>query len=191
MDAFVGEIRPFGFSFAPRGWMACNGQLLPIQSYTALFSIIGTYYGGNGTTNFQLPNIQGAVLNGQGQLTGGSQYVIGEVGGSTGVTLLTTEIPSHTHTMDGAVSTSTTASVTTPSSSTYISNSFTIQKPGDTVGLVGHSYASSAATPPPVLATLNPTTVGLTGSNLPHNNMAPFLAIGYCICISGIFPTRN
>ncbi|WCT14070.1 phage tail protein [Mucilaginibacter jinjuensis] len=190
MDAFVGEIRPYAFGFAPRGWMPCNGQILPIASYAPLFSILGTQYGGNGSTTFALPNIQSSVLNGSGTLLGGDTYTVGEMAGVSNVTLLSTEMPAHTHTVDGGTATSAISAVTVPTNSSYITNSFSKATPGATTGLSGKSYIPG--TPPPTgLTNLNPTTIGISGGNLAHNNMAPYLAISYCICISGVFPTRN
>jgi len=98
---FVAEVKMFGGNFAPRGWAFCNGQIMPIQQNTALFSLIGTFYGGNGTSNFGLPNMQGNVPLGQGQGPGLSLYNIGETGGTSNVTLLSSEVPPHTHTMQG------------------------------------------------------------------------------------------
>jgi len=97
-DPFLGEIRIFGFNFAPTGWALCNGQLLPISQNTALFSLLGTTYGGNGTTTFALPNLQNGAPLQQGQGAGLSPYALGQVGGETAVTLITNEIPAHTHT---------------------------------------------------------------------------------------------
>lgn len=190
MDAFVGEIRPYAFGFAPRGWLQCNGQILPIAQYSSLFSILGTQYGGNGSTTFALPNIQSSVLNGSGALTGGSTYTVGEMAGTSNVSLLITEMPRHTHTVDGGTATSTLSAVTVPTNTSYVSNSFSKANSGVTTGLSGKSYIP--ATPPPTaLTNLNPTTIGINGGSTPHNNMAPYVAISYCICLSGTFPARN
>lgn len=186
MEPFLGEIRAFAFSFNPSQWLVCNGQLLPIQQYSALFSIIGIAYGGNGTTNFALPNIQGSVLNGAGQLPGGQNYTIGETGGSTGITLTTDTIPAHNHGFNGA-STTVVATVTTPATGTFLSNSISKASQGATAGVTGRSYAP--VTPAPN-AVLNPATIGFSGGNQPHDNMMPYLAITYCIAIQGVFPSR-
>jgi microcystin-dependent protein len=171
-DQFIGEIRIFAGDFAPVGWAMCNGQLLPIQQNTALFSIIGTYYGGNGTSNFQLPNLQGNVIVGPGQGLGLSFYDIGEVGGSPNVTLLTNEIPSHTHVPNAS---SAGGEADKPATNTV----WAASTDGDS--LYGATKNSSMAA-----TALNP-----TGGNLPHNNMQPFLVLNYIIALQGIFPPRS
>jgi len=186
MDAFVGEIRAFGFNFNPQNWALCQGQLLPIQQYSALFSILGVTYGGNGTTNFALPNIQGTVLNSAGQLPGGQNYTLGEVGGEAGVTLTTPEIPMHNHVFNGATPVGGAINaVTVPVTGSFITNSFA--KANANSGVVGRSYAPVSPAPG---AILNPASISMTGDNQPHNNMMPNLAINYCICLQGIFPSR-
>jgi len=104
-EPFVGEIRAFGFDFAPQGWLQCNGQTLAISQYAALFSLLGTTYGGNGTTNFQLPNLQGRVAIGQGNGAGLSPYVMGQAAGTENVSLATAQIPSHTHAVNAVTTT--------------------------------------------------------------------------------------
>ncbi|WP_216848901.1 phage tail protein [Pedobacter sp. L105] len=186
MDAFIGEIRAFGFNFNPQNWALCQGQILPIQQYSALFSILGVTYGGNGTTNFALPNIQGTVLNSAGQLPGGQNYSLGEVGGAAGVTLATTEIQAHSHSFSGAAPAGGPINeVTVPVTGSYIANSFA--KANANSGVVGRSYAPVNPAPG---ATLNPTSIGIAGGSQPHNNMMPNVAINYCICLQGIFPSR-
>lgn len=186
MDAFLGEIRAMGFGYNPQNWMICAGQILPIQRYTALFSLLGNYYGGDGKTTFQLPNLQGQVAISAGQSTVGQDYVLGETGGTNNVTLLITDIPAHTHTANGANATQPVVNtVSTPANNTYVANP--IAKTTATSGTPGRGYAPATATP---LAMLNPMAVGVTGSTLPHNNMMPYLAINYCICINGYFPQR-
>lgn len=192
-DYFLGEIRPFANNFAPYGWMQCNGQLLPIQQYTALFSLLGTFYGGNGTTNFQLPNIQGIVLVGTGQLPGGSDYVIGETGGVPSVSLLTSEIPAHNHTFNGASAgapatwapNETRAPATNGTS--YLSNLAAKNAAGG--NLFGFAYLPGATNPPNTL--LGAATIGIAGGSQPHENRQPFLTINYCIATVGQFPARN
>jgi len=186
MDAFIGEIRAFAFNFNPQQWALCNGQLLPIQQYTALFSILGITYGGNGTTNFALPNIQGSVLNSAGQMLGGQNYSLGEVGGSASVSLSTAEIPMHNHVFNGASPVGGNINgVTVPVTGSFISNSFA--KSTATSGVVGRSYAPVS---PPPGAILNPTSIGMSGGNQPHDNMMPNLVINYCIALQGEFPQR-
>lgn len=165
---FVGEIKMVGFNFAPRGYLFCHGQLLSIQQNTALFSLLGTQFGGNGTTNFQLPNLQGRVPLKFGQGPGLSQYVIGEATGTETVTLTSAQMPAHTHTAGG-------------------SGSPTTRDPR------GHVPATSlqnryAATPN---TTMHASAVAIAGGGQAHDNMAPFLAVSYVIATQGIFPARN
>ena len=161
---FLGEIRMTGFNFAPKGWVMCNGQTLPIQQYAALFSLIGTYYGGNGVNNFQLPNLQGRA-----PLHMSNSYVIGETAGEVNVTLLSSQMPAHTHPVSGV---STTASL----------------EPA-----AGNAFATSAQNPFATSANANMNANALTqvGGNQPHNNMPPFLVINFVIAIEGIFPSRS
>lgn len=187
MEPFLGEIRAFAFSFNPSNWLVCNGQLLPIQQYSALFSIIGINYGGNGTTNFALPNIQGSVLNGSGQMPGGDNYAVGDTGGSAGVAITTDTMPAHNHGFVGATTTAPTDAVTVPVNGSYLSNSFAKANPGATTGVFGRSYAPATPAPNGVL---NPSSIGLSGGNQPHDNMMPYVAITYCIAIQGVFPSR-
>ncbi len=180
MDAFLGEIRPFGFNFAPYGWMQCNGQVLPIQQYSALFSLLGTYYGGNGSTNFALPNLNAAVINGVGQLAGGQNYLLGQTGGENAVIINHSQLPSHTHTLNGAISLKLTDVVTTPTTTSYLSN---VDAVG---GLPGRAYTASA----PNGTMVNKGSVLPAGGNQPHENRMPFLTVNYCIALSGQFPQR-
>jgi len=172
-DQFVGEIRPFPYNFAPYGWALCDGQLMSISQNTALFSLIGTYYGGDGRTTFGLPNLQGQIAVSQGQAAGLSVYEIGETIGSETVTLLLTQMATHTHA--GAVS-STAGRATTPGSSVVLAPT----------GRGGPPLYASASN-----ALMAPNAVGPTGGSGPHNNMMPYLVINYCIALTGIFPPRS
>lgn len=168
---FIAEIRIFGFNFPPKNWAFCNGQILPISQNTALFSLIGTYYGGNGINTFALPNLQGrsALFWGQGpQLT---QRDLGETGGAAVVTLLQSEMPTHTHVSvpGGASARADRANAT---------NNF-LADPADA------TYANAAAGAP-----MSTGMVGFTGGNAPHNNMQPYLAMNFCIALTGVFPQR-
>lgn len=178
MEPFVGEIRLLPFSFAPKNWALCNGQILAIQSNTALFSIIGTAYGGNGTTNFQLPNLQGQVVAGVGQGPGLSPWSWGEQQGEDGVTLLTTEIPAHNHLITAM---NNPGSASTPAADTYLAKDV---RGG--AGVINYMLAPGVTN-----TVMAPQTIGVTGGNTAHENRQPFLALNYCIALYGIYPPRN
>lgn len=171
-DPFVAEIRIFPFNFAPRGWAFCDGQLLPISQNTALFSLLGTHYGGNGQSNFALPNMQGRVPMHPGQGPGLSLHDLGETGGSDAVTLLQSEIPAHVHGV-------------TVSQGDAISISPANQLFATGVGGV-NAYAD-----PTSLTQMNPNVLTPAGGSLPHNNMQPYLTLNFCIAMQGIFPPRG
>jgi microcystin-dependent protein len=173
-DQFVGEIRIFGGNFAPNGWALCNGQILAISQNTALFSLLGTQFGGNGTTNFALPNLQGRVPVDQGNGAGLTPREIGDTGGEQNVTLLQATMASHFHQMSGAA---TAATSTTP---------------GPTMALAepmaaAPIYQTSLGSP----ATLNAGAVTPSGGSQPHNNLQPFLVLNFIIALQGIFPARS
>ena len=172
-DPFVAEIRIFPFNFAPRGWAFCDGQLLAISQNTALFSLLGTTYGGNGQSNFALPDLQGRAPMHPGQGPGLSLHDLGETGGSGTVTLLQSEIPSHSHVMrannsDGI----------SPSPTNNVSSG-----PGADRDLF--LYKDGTAN-----AVMNPTASGISGGGQPHNNLMPYLTINFCIALQGVFPPR-
>jgi microcystin-dependent protein len=177
MDPFVGEIRMVAFSFAPVGWALCNGQLLAIQQNTALFSLIGTYYGGNGTTNFALPNLQGRFPLHQGAGAGLPDYVLGQVGGSPTATLTSSNLPTHAHTFAQNVSSAS-------------------ADHADPTGSIPALAASSArgAVAPFVYTQGVPTgafpaqNTGPAGGNQPFNIEPPYLCINFIIALQGIFP---
>jgi microcystin-dependent protein len=169
---FLGEIRMVGFTFAPPNWAFCNGQILPIATNTALFSLLGTTYGGNGTTTFALPNLQSRVPIHAGQGPGLSAYVQGQTGGAETVVLNTTQIPAHNHTLAAS---SAAATALTPA--------------GNYLGVV-----SRAATPPYATtggATMNAAAIGNTGGGQAHSNLQPYLCVNFVIAVAGIFPSRN
>jgi microcystin-dependent protein len=173
-DPFLAEIRMFGGNFAPRGWALCNGQLMAISQNTALFSLLGTTYGGDGKSTFALPNLQGSAPMQQGQGGGLSDRFLGENGGEQYVTLIQSEMPMHTHTAfayDGG------GEVTTPDGAIWASAM---------VGRVGTNMYSNAA--PNVV--MNPQTTSITGGSQPHNNMPPYLTVTFIIALQGIFPQR-
>jgi microcystin-dependent protein len=172
-DPFVAEIRIFPFNFAPRGWAWCDGQLLPLSQNTALFSLLGTTYGGNGRTNFALPNLQGSAVMAPGQGPGLSLRDLGEQGGSETVTLLESEIPSHTHTIQA---------VNLPSSAALANTGLAI---GRSAGGAAFAPAGGAT------ALMAPQTLAPTGGDQPHNNMMPYLTMYFAIALQGIFPPRT
>jgi microcystin-dependent protein len=173
-NQFLGEIRIFPFGFAPNGWASCNGQVLPISQNTALFSLFGTYYGGNGTTTFGLPNLQGASPLHQGQGPGLSPYDIGDTGGSQTVTVLSAQLPPHPHTLQGD---GRPGDLNTPSSATVLARS----SPSIYKTSAGAATAAMAAQ---VLG-------GSGGGSGPHNNLMPYLTLNFCVALQGVYPTRS
>jgi microcystin-dependent protein len=172
-DPFVAEIRIFPFNFAPKGWAWCNGQLLPLSQNTALFSLLGTTYGGDGKSTFALPDLQGRAAMHPGQGPGLSLHDLGETGGSETVTLLESEIPAHSHSMKA------------------------VSEPGDLADPTGRSVAR-AGTGSPFQTTTNtnivqmaPEALAPAGGDQPHNNLQPYLTFYFCIALQGVFPPRG
>ncbi|MGO8739001.1 phage tail protein [Rhodoblastus sp.] len=181
-DQFVAEIRIFPFNFAPVGWALCNGQLLPISQYAALFSLIGTFYGGNGTSNFALPNLQGAAPLNFGQGSGLSLRNIGQTGGETAVTLLTSQLPAHNH----AISASTSPGTTT----TANGNQLGVGQSGG--GKSGQTVVNLYSPNPAQAKTgLAANSMSNAGGSLSHNNLQPYLTFNFCIALQGIYPSRS
>jgi microcystin-dependent protein len=177
-ESYIGELRPIGFNYAPKGWLFCQGQLLPINQYQALFSLLGTTYGGNGQTTFALPDLRGRLPVGAGPLSGnsGSNYVQGQRGGVESVTLATTQIPAHTHPITGTMKTAGLGDPSNPQGN-Y---------------LAGDNNAQFSAGP--ANATMGGGAQGTSsnsGGNQPHDNRQPVIGINYVICTQGIFPSRN
>jgi len=178
MQAFLGSICQFGFNFAPYQWALCNGSVLPISQYAALFSLIGTNYGGNGTTNFQLPNLMGNVAIGQGS-NGQSNYVMGETGGSNTVTILNTNLPAHSHTISLSLNANNTIAGANSPAAAFPGLAGTNTKPYNTASATGVFMANPSAT------------LGATGGTTPISIADPSLVLNYCISLYGVFPTRN
>ncbi|HPS91526.1 MAG TPA: tail fiber protein [Methanothrix sp.] len=174
-EGFLGEIRMFAGGFAPQGWMECNGQVLPISQYQALYSILGTVYGGNGTTTFALPNLNGRVPMHFGQGPGRS-HAIGESAGSSGVTLTVDQIPAHSH------------SARLKGSSQGNRDSPAGNVPGAAAGSKAYSQASAN-----ILAYMDGQSVVVSdaGASAPHENMQPYLTTTFIICMVGIYPSRS
>jgi microcystin-dependent protein len=172
---FVAEIRIFPFNFAPTGWAFCNGQTMPISQNTALFSLLGTTYGGDGKSTFALPNLQGSAPLMPGQGPGLSLYDLGQAGGETNVTLIQSEIPAHRHT---ARANSGAGTQSSPANADWASAKVLRQG----INLYGQGEANT---------TMNPQALSITGGNLPHNNMPPYLVLNFCIAMQGIFPSRS
>lgn len=177
-EPFIGQITLFPYSFPPRGWADCQGQLLPISQYSALFSLLGTQFGGNGTSNFALPDLQGRVAIGQGNATGGSSYAIGEAGGVETVGLNSNSMGAHSHSLNAATSQGTTNA---PAGAVLA----TVAKGTPRSADKGNIY--NAAAPNTTLVTAS---VAPAGGGLSHNNLQPTLTLRYCIALTGVFPSR-
>ncbi len=172
---FVAEIRMFACNFAPTGWAFCNGQLMPLSQNTALFSLLGTYFGGDGKSNFGLPNLQGNAPMHWGQAQSGSLYNIGQTGGEAQVTLLQTEVPPHTHSLEGSPRP---ADLDVPSPQNALGRSTPAEL---------YKQTSGAA----AVQALAPGALAPVGFQQPHNNMMPFLTLNFCIALQGIYPPRS
>ena len=186
MEPMIGEVRIFAGNFAPRGWAFCEGQLLAISSNTALFSILGTTYGGDGRTTFALPDLRGRNAIGPGNGPGLPTYRLGEKGGAPTVVLNTTQIPSHNHTASSTVSGTVSVGVNNDGSDTTNPSGATLGQGGvyngeDSSGTLGNVNTNLAGA-----VTVNP-----NGGSQAHNNMQPFLATYYIIALQGVFPSRN
>jgi microcystin-dependent protein len=172
MDPFVGEIRVVGFNFAPTGWAQCNGQLLPLSQNTALFSLLGTFYGGDGKSTFALPNLQGMAPLNWGQGPGLSNYDLGQSAGVQTVTLLQSEIPAHTHIASAR------------------NDPAELQAPAPDRAMA-RSTNGFAYLPSPPNVNLAPQVLSIVGGDQPHNNMQPVLTLNYIIALQGVFPPRS
>lgn len=174
---YLSEIRIFSFNYAPRGWAFCNGQSMIISQNTALFSLLGTFYGGDGRSTFSLPNLQGRVPVHQGSSAAGN-YTIGQMGGEVNHTLAINEMPAHSHTVGvGGTATSTNAQ----------SNCFGVPTPSHPAAqpVSPDLYSATGG------ATANASMIGATGAGAPHENMQPYLTLNFCIALTGVYPSRN
>jgi microcystin-dependent protein len=172
-NPFVGEVRAFPFNFAPKGWAMCAGQLLPLSQNTALFSLLGTFYGGDGKSNFALPNMQGNHCLSSGQGTGLSVYDIGEASGSDTVTLILSDMASHNHNLMAV-------GRITPNSGVPV-NAALCEDVAATL------MYTSLTTP---IVQMNQNAIVVQGGSLPHNNMMPYLTLNFCIALQGVYPAR-
>ena len=170
---FVAEVRVFGFNFAPTGWAQCNGQLLPISQNTALFSLLGTFYGGDGKSTFALPNVQASCVNGVGQGPGLSDYFLGQQAGTEFVTLLDSEMPAHNHSIVANIAPATL--LAPPAANGGLARSVN-----------GNAYKTGAGNTNMAFQSLS-----VAGASLPHNNVMPSLVLNYCIAMQGVFPPRQ
>lgn len=182
-DAFIGSIVLFAGNFAPRNWAFCQGQLLPISQNTALYSILGTTYGGNGTTTFALPDLRGRVPLGPGHGPGLPNYNLGQQGGQEAVTLIAPQIPAHTHTLIGL---NTDGTLNTPQNNLIAEWKGTTDDTGANV--TGNGFAAQGAGTPVPFA---PSAISSFGGSQSHNNMQPYLGLNYIICLYGIYPSRG
>jgi microcystin-dependent protein len=174
---FVGQLLLVPYNFAPKGWTFASGQIISISQNTALFSLLGTTYGGNGQTTFALPDLRGRVPIGQGQAPGLQNYDLGQVDGVETITLLTTEMPAHTH----AYHTSNTKALAGDPNGGVLANNGSGPPPTNSYAPAGSSFNQ----------TMSPNTVRPAGGNLPHENMAPYLTLNWIIALQGVFPPRS
>ena len=183
MEGTIGEVRMFAGNFAPRTWSFCNGQVMSIAQNTALFSILGTTYGGNGQTTFNLPDLRSRCAVGTGQGPGLSNITLGEVAGQENVTLVLTNIPAHVHSTPAMISNSAGTSAT-PVGNYPAQAQYTPERGSDPQPVMAYGTANLAAP-------TGGSNTGVTGSSQPFSNRNPYLGINYIICIQGIFPSRN
>lgn len=174
-NPFVAEIRIFPFNFAPKGWALCNGQLIPLSQNTALFSLLGTTFGGDGKSNFGLPDLQGNAPLAPGQGPGLSLHDLGESGGEQTVTLLESEIPAHPHSL---LASAHNATVNAPA-------------PTNSLARPNPTYIYKQPTGSAPLTTMSDNVVAPAGGDQPHNNMQPFLTLNFCIALQGVYPARS
>lgn len=180
MDQFIGEIRAFPYSFAPRDWALCNGQLMQIADYTALYSIIGITYGGNGRTTFALPNLMGQVSPGFGHGLGLSLWQLGQSKGENQVTLLTTEMPAHNHSL---IALNTNGTANAPDANAFLAND--VRGGGGIVNYMNNSQGLAPDTE------MSSQAISPAGDSQAHENRQPYLTLNFCIALDGNYPSRN
>jgi microcystin-dependent protein len=180
MEGYIAEIRLFAGTFAPRSWAFCQGQIMSISQNTALFSLLGTTYGGDGQTTFALPDFRGRVAVGTGQGPGLPTIQLGQVAGETTHTLIATEMPAHSHTVAPGAYNGAPASSANPANA--VPSIGKLPSSGETLNL----FSTTAPN-----ASMAPTTSSIAGGSQPHNNMQPYLGMNYIICLEGIYPSRN
>lgn len=195
-EPFIGQIITVGFNFPPRGYMQCMGQTLSIAQNTALFSLLGTTYGGNGTTTFQLPNLSGRTALGQGQLLGGGFYNLGQVAGTENSSLNISNLPVHNHTLaPGTASVNAVnvkASEQTPQVGAFLGRGVDTSPNPDAIPEIYVPASAGAGQPPIPLGGVNLAgSTGIAGSSIPFSTMQPYLVLTQCIAVEGIFPSRN
>lgn len=179
-NPYLSEIKIMAFNFPPKGWAFCNGQTLPINQNQALFSLLGTNYGGNGQTTFNLPNLRGRVPIHQG-----NGHTLAEAAGSTSVTITQQTMAQHIHVMQASGGPADSAAAATPPNNNYFTQGEATQQGGTKVAV------NRFANPPGSLVSMNAATVGNVGGSQPHNNMMPYLVLNFCIALIGIFPSQN
>ena len=180
MEGTLAEVRMFAGNFAPRFWQPCDGRLLAISQWTAVFALLGTTYGGNGQTNFALPDFRGRIAVGTGQGPGLPSYQLGELSGVPSTTLLSINLPSHNHALSGTI--------------TMTANAGTDGQTDEPAGrrLAGDNIFTNFTNEPAVMVPIQSNlTTGISGTNAPINNMPPYLGMNYIICVEGIFPSRD
>lgn len=190
-EPFVGQIQAFGFSFSPVNWLPCDGRALSINQYQILYTLIGTVYGGDGNTNFNIPDLQGRVAIGQGQGTGLTARTMGQKGGALGITINSSQMPAHSHSLTGTTGggfkvSSKAGTVPTPDASNN-----TIGAANDLNGNNNNAYNNLPPTVPINTGATGGPTVSVTGSSQPFDNRQPYQVINYCVAVLGIFPSRN